>query len=128
MTDDRAVVGETIFHVLKRVKPMDEWVLFYGDGTVARSTQVSWEDCPDDNVQFLLTYHMAPRGHRLYCTGFTGDDEYRIPGSDHVKYGKTIPDEEYDRISKRAAAEPTPGHTKFVPDQDGNPTRSGCCD
>lgn len=95
---------ETVVAVIKR--GICKWRIFYGDGTVINSEDCSWEDCSDQDVQVVLLFKESDAGGRLYCDILSEDDEYKLPGNDHVKYGKWAKDDEtYQDIYRQALIE-----------------------
>lgn len=100
--NERTATGERVVVAIRR--GVWRWAVYYGDGSMYWSDEVgtTWDRCPDDDVQVVLQFRLSPRGDRLWCDLLTGDDEYRLEGYDHVKYGRQVDDEVYDAICDRA--------------------------
>jgi hypothetical protein len=69
--------------------------VWYGDGAV----RDGWEKTPRQNVQVVAWLHDGGG-----VTWAHGVDTYTLPGSSHVKHGKTIPDTTYAAILTEARA------------------------
>jgi hypothetical protein len=97
------------------------WRIYYGDGLVADSRQVTWEDCPADDVQVFSVYYQET--YKIYEGDELNEYPYRIlhhtqeyywrygagnaedaqmAGATDVKRGKLIPDEAWRVIYDRA--------------------------
>ncbi len=100
MISERSQQRETAFAVIRR--GVRSWRVYYGDGSFVSSDDVAWEDCPSDDVQVVLQFRLSPTGDRLWCDVLSGDDEYKLEGSDHVKVGQYATWETYDRIFNEA--------------------------
>jgi hypothetical protein len=71
--------------------PVIAWKMYYSDSEIS-SEESSWEDAPSEDVQAVFYIHGEP-----YLTTSSGVDEYFMPGSDHVKYGKYMTDEDFEK-------------------------------
>jgi len=83
------------------------WKLVYGDFSVVRSTDMSFLDAPQHNVQALIRYYQRPRGG--YSSEIlTGQDLYTLTREEvlqmsfpnTIKVGSFLTDEQYDSIMK----------------------------
>jgi len=70
-----------------------DWTIIYNDGngiTVVKNSDITWDEAPDDNVQYVMCQFAK---HRV---AVSGRDEYTIPEPrTKTKYGKLISDEEW---------------------------------
>jgi len=85
----KSATGE-VREIAARRRPFLGWRIWYGDGSTTCSSETTWEECPDDDVQVVWISERAPARStaEVYRTGYNGDDEYRIPTSTRVKRGK----------------------------------------
>ena len=77
--------------------PVIGWRLWYSNGLSVDSTQSSWSDAPDNDVQIMEWYHEpAP-----YKTLTYGNDEYHFPNEPQVKYGKWMDDDAFHALVQK---------------------------
>ena len=97
---DTSQQAETVVAAITR--GVIKWRVYYGDGSVARSEDVSWDACEQDHVQVVTQFRLSLSGDRLMAEMQSGDDEYRLEGHDQVKVGQFAPWKVYDAIFSRA--------------------------
>lgn len=93
--------SETVAIALKR--GVTHWRIYYGDGSHVDSSNSTWEDCQDYDVQVVVQFRLSPSGDRLMCEMMSGDDHYYLEGHDRVKYGEYAEWSVYDEIFTRAS-------------------------
>lgn len=69
------------------------WEIRYADGSVASSENTVWEEAPGSGVLAVIWWHVPP--YRTYTYGI---EPFRLPGHTHVKWGKEIPDDEWEKF------------------------------
>lgn len=78
---------------------MTDWILIFNNGTeisVEKSSQISWNQARNIQVQFLIT--ITPNGIRH---AETGKNNYNIPEpNSNSKAGSLISDAEYEKTRK----------------------------
>lgn len=73
------------------VRDVAHWSVWYSDGSVVRSTEMSWADAPRDGVQVVMVVY--DDGRRLKISN---RDEYTMRGEAATKLGEEI---EFDKFS-----------------------------
>jgi len=63
--------------------PIIKWRLWYSDGSCVDSTQSTWANAPDQDVQ-ILEWIQSPAPYRTLTYGV---DEYTFEGETAIKYG-----------------------------------------
>lgn len=76
------------------------WRIYYGDGSTFDSSQGSWTDAPDEDVQIVMLYLERPYRNQV-CAA----DVYFLPNGTHPKFGRAIPDEDFYAIQASAVAD-----------------------
>ena len=83
------------------VLPILAWEIWYADGSVASSDEATWEAAPAKGVLAVIWWHVLP-----YRTHTWGIEPFKLPGSAHVKWGREIPDDEWESFRKMIQALP----------------------
>lgn len=80
------------------------WKIFYANGSTAKSSVVSWDECPDADVQ-IVNYIYENRGklYRFQAAGYeSGVYEARENQGKSKKYGYWMTDEGFSRVQDKA--------------------------
>lgn len=88
--------------LLRKGGPILGWSIWYADGTVVRSTEMSWEAAPRLGVQVIATYHGSSKGVNWH----SHFDEYCMPGEETTKLGLEIDFATFMAILRAAEADP----------------------
>lgn len=76
--------------------PIRAWAIVYSDGSRYTDQNGNWRRAPTEGVQAVVLYHEAP-----YVTMMYALDEYVLPGQSAVKFGRYLPDEEWETLRLR---------------------------
>jgi len=78
--------------------PILGWVIFYGDGQFYTSKEYSVEDLPCEDVQIIKVYIQKEGKVRTIID--LGEDDYQLPGSDRILYGRWLGSLKYPEAYK----------------------------
>jgi hypothetical protein len=92
------------------------WSIYFSGAVVSGRFRSDWLRAPDDDVQVWVLYEPPPLIDGVPFCPWTGvSDRQLLTGQDTydpfgwgVKYGRRLPDVEYERIWRRAAYGPRP--------------------
>ena len=60
MKVDTALAYGNVVEFWSEIQDIAGWKIWYGDGTMACSKDISWQDAPDQNVQLVMLYQNRP--------------------------------------------------------------------